>query len=86
MRAGPNLTGTKHNHTVHLTGWPFERYGFEIVIGTVTEVVLSVTLKLTSVPFVPAHVVAAVTVNWPSTVNEVVEMVTRFSFEDAVTL
>jgi hypothetical protein len=64
----------------------FEGYGFEIVTGTVTEVALSVTVKLTIVPFVPAHAVAAVTVNWPLVVRVAVEIVRRLPFEDAAIL
>ncbi len=57
-----------------------------MVTGTVTEVALSVTFKLTMVPLVPAHAVEAVTVNWPLVVRVAVERVTRLPFEDAVTL
>ena len=51
-----------------------------------TEVALSVTFRLTIVPLAPVHAVAAVMVNWPVVVRLVVEIVTRFPFEDAVTL
>ena len=64
----------------------FESYGFKIVIGRVTDVALSVTVKLTIVPFVPAHAIAAVTVNWPLVVRVSVEIVTRLPAEDAATL
>lgn len=63
-----------------------KNYGFEIVTGTVIVVVLSETLKFTTVPSDPAHEVLAVTANWPSVVSVVVESVTRLSFEDATTV
>ncbi len=63
-----------------------KNYGLEIVTGMVIVLAVSVTLKLTIVPVVPAQLVRAVTVNLPSVVKVVVEIVTRLPFDDAVTL
>ncbi len=92
------LTCTLFLQTTHILGLgrvailrslpDMANYGFETVTGTVIEVAVSVTVKFTTVlvPLVPAQLVRAVTVNLPSVVKVVVEIVTRLPFDDAVTL